>query len=49
MRKGVKNTIIVVACPDRGAYEDPEALELAFHQGPTFINAFVNNKHNKFG
>ena len=32
-----KNTIIVVACPDRGVGNDPEALGLAFHQGPTFI------------
>ena len=32
-----KNTIIVLACPGWGAGNDPEALGLAFHQGPTFI------------
>ena len=30
---------MVVACPDRGTGNYPEALELAFyHQGRTFIN-----------
>ena len=33
--------IVVAACRDRGAGNDPEALGLAFHQGPTFINATV--------
>ena len=33
--KGANNTIIVVACPDRDAGYDPEAIGLAFHQGPT--------------
>ena len=37
-----KNTLIVVASPDRVVCNDPEALEIAFHhQGPTFINAIV--------
>ena len=40
MSKWGKNTIIVVACPDGGAGIDPEALGLAIHQGPTFINAY---------
>ena len=31
---------IVIACPDRGAGNDPEVLGLGFHQGPTFINAY---------
>ena len=32
---------MVVACPYRGAGNDPEALWLTFyHQGPTFINAY---------
>ena len=35
-----KKLIIVVACPDQGAVNDPEPLRLAFHQGPTFINAY---------
>ena len=29
--------IIVVTCPDEGALNDPEALGLVFHQGPTVI------------
>ena len=37
----MKNSIIVVACPDQGEGINPEALGLAFHhQGPTFINAY---------
>ena len=36
MSNQAKNTIIVVACPEQGADNDSEALELAFHQGPTF-------------
>ena len=29
--------MIVIACPDQGTGNDPEALGLAFlHQGPTF-------------
>ena len=31
-----------VVCPVRGAGNDPEALRLAFHQSPTFMNT-----HNK--
>ena len=32
---------IVVACPDRGAVNDPKALGLSFHhQGPTFTSAY---------
>ena len=27
--------------PDRCADIDPEALGLTFHQGPTFINAYI--------
>ena len=30
--------ITVTACPDGGAGNDLEVVELAFHQGPTFIN-----------
>ena len=30
-------TVIVVACPDQGAGNDPEVLGLAFHQGSSFI------------
>ena len=34
--------MIVIACPDQGAGNDPEALGLAFyHQGPTFIMHIV--------
>ena len=32
-----KDTTIVTACPDQCAGNYPEALGLAFHQGPTFI------------
>ena len=35
-----KIILVVVACPDRGAGNDPEALGLAFHQGLSFINAY---------
>ena len=35
-----KKLIIVVACPDQGAANDPEFFRLAFHQDPTFINAY---------
>ena len=36
-----KNTIIVVAWPDRGAGKDPEALGLDFYQQlNTFVNAY---------
>ena len=32
---------MIVACPDRGTGNYPEALELAFyHQGCTFINTY---------
>ena len=35
-----KSTAILFgACPDRGAGNDPEALESAIHQSPTFMNA----------
>ena len=34
------HTSFVVACPDQGAGIDPAAWRLAFHQGPTFINAY---------
>ena len=37
-----QTTMIVIACPDQGAGNDPEALGLAFHhQGPTFIMHIV--------
>ena len=37
-----KNSIIVVACSDQGAGNDPEGLRLAFHQqGSTFIMHIV--------
>ena len=40
-------TTLVVALPDRGAGNDPEALGLAFHhQGPTFINAYCQAATN---
>ena len=32
--------MLVVACHDRGAGNDPKALGLAFHQGPTLINVY---------
>ena len=35
-----KNTLIVVACPGRGAGNDPEVLGSAFHQDPAFIVAY---------
>ena len=28
---------LAVACPDQGTGNDPEALGVAFHQGPTLI------------
>ena len=40
MSKWANNTIIIVACPERDAGNDPEALALTFHQGPTFINEY---------
>ena len=41
MSKRTKNPKIAVACPNRGAGNDPEPLVLAFHhQGSTFINAY---------
>ena len=33
------NTIIVAACQEWGAGNDPETLKLAFYLGPTLINA----------
>ena len=37
----------VVAFPDRGAGNDPQALGLAFHhQGPTFINLYCQAATN---
>ena len=41
-----QNTITVAACQKQGAGNDPEALELAFHQGPTFINAYFQAAKN---
>ena len=38
--------LIVVACPDRGAGNDREALGLAFHQGSTFISAYYQAATN---
>ena len=32
-----KKLIIIVACPGRGAGNDPEPLMLAFQQDPTFL------------
>ena len=47
MGKWAEKTIIVVAWPDRGADNDPEALGLTFHhQGPTFINAYCQAATN---
>ena len=41
------NSVIVVACPDRGAGNDPETLGLPFHQqGPTFINTYCQAATN---
>ena len=42
----LRNTIIVLACPERGAGNDSEALGLAFHQGPTFIDAYCQGATN---
>ena len=43
----MKNSIIVVACPDQGEGTDPETLGLAFlHQGPTFNNAYCQADTN---
>ena len=41
---GKKKHNMVVACPERGAGNDPEALGLAFHQGATFINAYCHSR-----
>ena len=42
MSKQAKDSIIVVACSDLGAGNDPEVLGLAFHhQGATFINGYI--------
>ena len=38
--------IIVAACPEWGTGNYPEALKLAFHQGPTFINAYFQATTN---
>ena len=38
--------LISFVCPDWGASNDPEALGLAFHQGPTFIHAFCQATTN---
>ena len=47
INKGAKNAIIVVAWPDHGAGNDPEALGLALHHhGPTFINAYCQDATN---
>ena len=40
MGKNAIIIIIVVACPDPGAGNDPEALGLALYQDPTFVNAY---------
>ena len=45
MSKQAKNTV-VVACPERGAANDPKYLELAFHQGPALINAHCQSATN---
>ena len=38
---------MVVVCPDFGAGNEPEALELALHHlGPTFINAYCQAATN---
>ena len=41
-----RNTIIVVACSEGGAGNDPESLKLAFHQKLTFINAYFQAATN---
>ena len=41
-----KKAIIFVACPDRGAGNDPEALGSAFQQSPTFIKAYCQAATN---
>ena len=47
MSKRAKSSILVVACPDRGADNDLEALRLPFHhQCPTFINAYCQAATN---
>ena len=40
MSKWARNTIIVLSCPNQVAGNDPKALELAFHQGPTLTDAY---------
>ena len=40
------HTKIVAACSEEGAGNDPETLKLAFHQGPTFINAYFQAATN---
>ena len=44
--KNKLNSIIVVACLDLGADNNPEALGLAFHQVPTFINEYCQATTN---
>ena len=39
-------TILVVACVERGADNDPESFELAFHQGPAFIYEYNQDATN---
>ena len=39
-------SIIVVLFPDGSAGNDPEALRLAFYQGPKFINAYCQAATN---
>ena len=41
-----KKTTIVVACPERGVGDAAEALELVFHQGPTFVNVYCQAATN---
>ena len=38
---------VVVASRDWGEGNDPEALELAFHQGPKIINAYCQAATNQ--
>ena len=36
-------SIIIVACPDQGTGNDPEALGLLHHLGPTLVNTLIVN------
>ena len=48
LSKWAKKTIIIVACPNRSADNDPEYFGLAFHhQSHTFVNAYSQATYTK--